>query len=121
MVLDPGGGPDHFAVSLLLPVDFAGFEGHFPGEPVLPGVCVVQAVLVACAERFGRNVQLRRLDSAKFTSPVRPGERLELRLRASQAEAGVRVRAEIAVSGRKAGQFLLVLSLEGTPCAGRSD
>lgn len=60
------------------------FDGHFPGQPVVPGVCMmmmVREVLQASLE--GRTVQLLRADHAKFLSLIdprmHPSVELELR------------------------------------------
>ena len=48
---------------LLLQADFSGFNGHFQDNPVVPGVCLVQAVLLVCAEALGRQTRLQRIRS----------------------------------------------------------
>ena len=63
------------------------FQGHFPGNPVMPGVLVVEAL----AQAGGLLTQLSRqnadeeqlfylvkVDNAKFSRMVVPGDRLEL-------------------------------------------
>ena len=64
------------------------FPGHFPGNPVLPGVytveCLGQAadLVVMTTERYaGKTPLLIGVDKARFTRKVRPGETLELRAR----------------------------------------
>lgn len=34
--------------------EFIGFKGHFPGRPVLPGVCKIQAILCMLEEATQR-------------------------------------------------------------------
>lgn len=45
--------------------------GHFPGDPIVPGVVLLDRV-IACIESEGRT--LRRLLAVKFLAPLRPGE-----------------------------------------------
>ena len=45
--------------------------GHFPGDPIVPGVVLLDRV-IACLEGEGRT--LRRLPVVKFLAPLRPGE-----------------------------------------------
>lgn len=64
------------------------FQGHFPGTPILPGVLIAEAfaqlacvvALAAHPEARGKGVLLLGLDKMRFRHPVRPGDRLELRV-----------------------------------------
>jgi 3-hydroxymyristoyl/3-hydroxydecanoyl-(acyl carrier protein) dehydratase len=49
---------------------FIGFKGHFPNKPILPGVCKIQAALLALEERKGRNIRLSEIILAKFFAPA---------------------------------------------------
>lgn len=51
--------------------------GHFPGDPVVPGALLLDAVIAAIAGGFRDAPMLIR--SAKFLRIVRPGESLALR------------------------------------------
>ena len=64
------------------------FQGHFPGHPVMPGVLVVEALaqaggLLTQLSRLGSSEEdqlfyLVKIDNAKFSRMVVPGDRLEL-------------------------------------------
>lgn len=53
--------------------------GHFPGDPVVPGVVVLDCV-AAALEAAGAG-RLQRIAQAKFLAPLRPDETAELVVR----------------------------------------
>ena len=55
--------------------------GHFPGEPVLPGVVVLEQVIEAARAWLGPGLTVVGLPQAKFMSPLRPGDEARIRLR----------------------------------------
>jgi len=62
-----------------VPADSPWFLGHFPGEPILPGIAIVYIVGQAIIQdtlKKGEQVQLRALKRVRFTRPVRPKETL---------------------------------------------
>ncbi|MCG8430910.1 MAG: hypothetical protein MJA29_07045 [Candidatus Omnitrophica bacterium] len=52
------------------PPAFSGFKGHFPGRPVVPGVCKIMLVCVLLEAVLRRPVSLKRILKAKFLAPV---------------------------------------------------
>jgi 3-hydroxyacyl-[acyl-carrier-protein] dehydratase len=65
------------------------FQGHFPGRPVMPGVLVIEALAQAGglliqlsneADATGKVFYLVKVDGAKFSQMVVPGDRIELQV-----------------------------------------
>jgi len=52
--------------------------GHFPGNPIVPGVVILGKVLESIGESLGESFMLSNVPSVKFHSPLRPDECLEL-------------------------------------------
>lgn len=48
------------------------FEGHFPGQPVVPGVCMIQMVKELLEMASGKTLMLNQADSIKFLSVINP-------------------------------------------------
>ena len=87
-------------------------NGHFPGQPVLPGVLIVEAfgqaaaALTACGidkkEYDNKLVFLMGVDKARFRNPVIPDCRLELNIEAIRSHGRVwKYKGEAFVEGKK--------------------
>jgi 3-hydroxymyristoyl/3-hydroxydecanoyl-(acyl carrier protein) dehydratase len=68
------------AFTLTLAPACAAFQGHFPGDPVLPGIVQVDWAIGLGLEVFGDLGAFRGLDQVKFLAPIRPLEPVTLSL-----------------------------------------
>jgi 3-hydroxyacyl-[acyl-carrier-protein] dehydratase len=62
------------AVSTRVPVDHPCLAGHFPGNPVVPAVLLLECVTAALGEAVARPIRLSGVPAAKFLAPVLPGQ-----------------------------------------------
>ena len=72
-----------------VPTDSSWFLGHFPNEPILPGIALIymtQQAIIQDAAAKGEKITFEALKRVRFTQPVRPGESLKLNV--TSAEAG---------------------------------
>lgn len=61
------------------------FQGHFPGNPVFPGVLMIEGMaqtagvlcITATSSQKPKQVFFLTIDKAKFRKPVRPGDTIE--------------------------------------------
>ncbi len=63
------------------------FPGHFPGNPVMPGVLIIEAIAQSGAvlmskslnaDVTGKTIYFTSVDNCKFRHPVRPGDVLRM-------------------------------------------
>jgi 3-hydroxymyristoyl/3-hydroxydecanoyl-(acyl carrier protein) dehydratase len=69
-------------VTLDIPADHAAFAGHFPGNPLVPGVVLLDETLYSVAGARGVAPETCTVLEAKFLSAAHPGERLQLAIEA---------------------------------------
>ncbi len=50
------------------------FEGHFPGQPVVPGVCMMQMIKEIVEEVLGKETNLVKASDLKFLAVINPRE-----------------------------------------------
>ena len=89
---------DTATAELLFPETFSGFQGHFPAQPILPGVCQMMLVMVMADRMYDRRMEMSAVTNAKFVSVVQPDQPIEIkctlkdgRLGASLTSTGARV------------------------------
>lgn len=77
--------PAHRHEVICIPADHPALAGHFPGNPLVPGVVLLDALLARIRER--RPGGIRSLSSVKFLAPVRPEESIRLHVEFTDATA----------------------------------
>jgi 3-hydroxyacyl-[acyl-carrier-protein] dehydratase len=97
------------------------FQGHFPKNPIMPGVLVIEAlaqiggILAYATEPFDEETNLLYflgIDTAKFRRPVVPGDRLDLEVTIIQHRTNVwKLRGEASVEGALCAQGELLASV----------
>ena len=86
------------------------FQGHFPGNPVMPGVLIIEALAQVGADAIlsqpewkGKTAYFAGIDKAKFRNKVLPGDVLTLEMSIIKVKGPVGVGKGIAtVNGEKA-------------------
>ncbi len=96
------------------------FTGHFPDNPLVPGVILTEALAqtagIAAASGYPEGGKplflLSAIRSMKFFQAVRPGEQIELRAeRLAQVDDLVQFRVDASVKGVRVAEGQLVLSV----------
>ncbi len=93
------------------------FQGHFPENPVMPGVLQIEAMAQSSGiivllsfpeeERSGNSVYFMTVDEVKFRKPVLPGDVVEFHVKKEQAVRNVfKFRGEAYVDGKLVSQAI---------------
>ncbi|MGI4862384.1 MAG: hypothetical protein ACRYFZ_00560 [Janthinobacterium lividum] len=99
------GAPETTATSVQATIrlnpEHAIFAGHFPGQPVVPGVCMLQIIKELLAGAIQQPVQLVRASNIKFLTVLTPGthEIVSVQLKFDSSENGILVSEATISSG----------------------
>jgi 3-hydroxyacyl-[acyl-carrier-protein] dehydratase len=63
-----------------VPADHPSLPGHFPGNPIVPAVMLLQEVEQALRQAVGASARIARLPNVKFLHPLLPGQMFEVAL-----------------------------------------
>lgn len=104
----------HYAFRVRLDASHPVFSGHFPGHPVLPGVCTLQIVRECLARGTRRRFRYAAIRECKFLSMVVPAESapldIDIRLAEGEEPATRKLTCTVAENDRT------ILKLKGTVC-----
>ena len=99
------------------------FKGHFPGNPIMPGVLMVEALaqtgavaILSMEENKGKNALFGGIDKLKFKKQVVPGDRLKLEVKIIKQKGPVGIGEAIAtVNGKVAVKGELTFAIVDNP------
>ncbi len=64
------------------------FDGHFPGKPIVPGVCMVQITIELMEKVMIKKLKLKEADSIKFLAVINPTDNDEIDVTINYSEEG---------------------------------
>ncbi len=95
------------------------FKGHFPGNPIMPGVLIAESLaqtgavaILSVDENKGKNALFGGIDKMRFKRQVVPGDRLKLEVKIIKRKGPIGVGEAIAsVDGKVAAKGELTFAL----------
>jgi 3-hydroxyacyl-[acyl-carrier-protein] dehydratase len=85
------------------------FAGHFPNQPLVPGVFQLEMARLGAEWLVGEQLGVREISKAKFLRPIIPAELVRMNLKLSESTGDIAVRATFSVGGQAAGETVLKL------------
>jgi 3-hydroxyacyl-[acyl-carrier-protein] dehydratase len=103
------------------------FQGHFPGQPVMPGVLQLEAMaqagaLLACLltsfDAANKVIYLMAFDKVKFRRVVVPGDRLDLHVKLEKQKGSIfRLAGQALVEGKLASEAQMLATIADKPAS----
>ena len=95
------------------------FKGHFPGNPIMPGVLIVESLaqtgavaILSMEENKGKNALFGGIDKLRFKRQVVPGDRLKLEVKIIKKKGPIGIGEAIAtVDGKVAAKGELTFAI----------
>lgn len=94
----------------VFPRDYCGFDGHFPGQPILPAIVQLAAARFLAEHVLQLSLFPREVNKVKFKGMVQPGDAITVRIELEKKDAawqgGIKLRNS---NGQllSSGQFVL--------------
>lgn len=87
-----------------VPGDSPWFWGHFPGEPILPGIAQLGMVLDTISRAGDRELKIQSVSRVRFKQAIRPGDHLKITASLKENEASaynfrITIAEEVVCSG----------------------
>ena len=98
---------DRVVLSLAAPADHPAFDGHFPGQPVLPGVVQLDWAMRLAAERFHLSQRAARDFQVKYRRIIQPGAALSLSLGIDRAKGRLSFEYRLGDDAASTGRIVL--------------
>lgn len=71
---------NNYLAVILINEEHEVFKGHFPGNPIMPGVCMMQIIKELTEQISASSLFMQSLSNAKFMALINPFNTPELRL-----------------------------------------
>ncbi len=99
-----GIGPDGIRAEAFVSGESPWFSGHFPGNPVLPGIAQLSFVFDLVRKIKGNGLKISRVRRVRFKQVIRPEDRFNVVLRQNSGDGRsysfkIMVKDEVACSG----------------------
>jgi peptidoglycan/xylan/chitin deacetylase (PgdA/CDA1 family)/3-hydroxymyristoyl/3-hydroxydecanoyl-(acyl carrier protein) dehydratase len=110
------GTADQLTASASVPGDSAWYAGHFPGNPILPGIAIlalVEEAIITSELREGRRVMITGVGRVRFRLPVKPDDRITLKITREKKRDGLAYLFAVSLAGEPACSGIFTMQICG--------
>ena len=112
----PQQGMGGSARQVSVPADSIWFQGHFPGDPLLPGIAQLHLVMATIRSALNADIRLVGLKRVRFKRVIRPEEAIAIAVDPVQDKPGL-YRFQLTVAGETACSGLMTTRLAAAAAA----
>lgn len=94
----------------IFPQSFLGFQGHFPGRPILPAVVQVMIFRESIAEKLNQNLEIETITRAKFLKVINPETSVTAIWTLKEADGQFLCKCLLESEGQRVSSFNLTLT-----------
>ena len=99
------GTAERMTAAAVVPGDSAWYAGHFPDNPILPGIAIlalVKEAIIATELREGRRVVITGMSRVRFRLPVKPDDRMTFEITREEKRGGMAYLFSVNLAGEAA-------------------
>ena len=99
-----------FEKAYLFKSDFSGFQGHFPGNPILPAIVQLITARESIIEQMNKTLVITKISRAKFQKIIVPDIPFTVIWNISNEENSFVCKCKLETDGEPASSFTITLS-----------
>jgi len=99
------GTAERTTAAAAVPGDSAWYAGHFPGNPILPGIAIlalVEEAIITTELREGRRIAITGISRVRFRLPVKPDDRMTFEITREEKRSGMAYLFSVSLAGEAA-------------------
>jgi len=102
---------ESFSKAFVFDESFIGFDGHFPGNPILPAMVQLMLGEVSAAEAADKPLKTADVARAKFVMQIGPGDKISVTGKLTKKNGATKANITLTVGGETASTYILTLAI----------
>ncbi len=100
-----------FEKDFLIPDTFDGFDGHFPGNPIMPAMAQLMLAQVAIEEKNSKPITILNITRAKFIEIVKPNSLVTVAFQEKTGDSSVSCKCKLLINDTPVSTFTITRAM----------
>jgi 3-hydroxyacyl-[acyl-carrier-protein] dehydratase len=92
--------------------DFIGFDGHFPGKPLLPGIVMMKTGVLISEIVLGKHLQVEKIKHAKFAKSIFPKQKVNLNVKFKNQDNTIQINIILTQNEETCAKYTILVKTE---------